>query len=117
MPFSVSGLTFTKFIDGTADEPGNEFVDGLLVEVLRRADLLKHAEVHDRDAVAHRHGLDLVVGDIDDGRAQALMEARDLGASLDAELGIEVGKRLVHQEHCRLAHDGATQCDALALAA
>ena len=45
------------------------------------------------------------------------MEAGDLGAGLDAQLGVEVGERLVHQEHRRLADDRATERDALALAA
>ena len=45
------------------------------------------------------------------------MEAGDLGAGLDAQLGVEVGERLVHEEHGRLAHDGASERDALALAA
>jgi hypothetical protein len=41
----------------------------------------------------------------------------DLGAHLHAQLGVEVGQRLVEQEHRRLAHDGAAHGDALALAA
>ena len=45
------------------------------------------------------------------------MEPRDLGAGLDAELGVEVGEWLVHQEHGRLPDDRATERDALALAA
>ncbi len=45
------------------------------------------------------------------------MEAGDLGARLDAQLGIEVRERLVHEEHRRLADDGAAERDALALAA
>ena len=40
-----------------------------------------------------------------------------LGARLDAQLGVEVRERLVHQEHLRLADDRATERDALALAA
>ena len=48
---------------------------------------------------------------------QALVEAGDLRARLHAQLGIEVGERLVHEEDGRLTHDGATQGDALALAA
>ena len=66
---------------------------------------------------AHRHRLDLVVGDVDDGRLEALVEAGDLGAGLDAQLGVEVGERLVHQEDGRLADDRPTERDALALAA
>ncbi len=71
----------------------------------------------DRDAVGHGHGLDLVVGDVDDGRAQALVQALDLAAHLAAQLRIEVGQRFVEQEHLGLAHDGAADGDALARAA
>ena len=39
------------------------------------------------------------------------------GARLDAQLGVEVRQRLVHQEHARLAHDRPAHRDALALAA
>ena len=98
-------------------KPGDEPVDRGVVEDLRRADLLEQAFVHDGDPLAHRHRLDLVVGDVDDGRLEPLVESRDLGARLDAQLGVEVGERLVHQEHRGLAHDGATERDALALAA
>ena len=41
----------------------------------------------------------------------------DLEAHLHAQLGVEVGQRLVEQEHRRLAHDGAAHRHALALAA
>ena len=44
------------------------------------------------------------------------METGDLRARLDAELGVEVGERLVHEEGGGLADDGATERDALALA-
>ena len=73
--------------------------------------------VHDRDAVAHRHRLDLVVGDVDGGRADLLLQPLDLAARLHAQLGVEVGERLVHQEHLRVAHERAAERDALLLAA
>jgi hypothetical protein len=41
----------------------------------------------------------------------------DLHAHLDAQLGVQVGQRLVEQEHRRLAHDGAAHGHALALTA
>src|SRR5690606_7567119 len=41
----------------------------------------------------------------------------DLLARLHTVLGVEVGKRLVEQEHLWLAHDRATDRDALALTA
>ena len=48
---------------------------------------------------------------------EALVQLLDLGAHRDAQLGVEVGQRLVEQEHLRVAHDGAAHGDALALAA
>ena len=45
------------------------------------------------------------------------MELGDLGAHLDAELGVEVGERLVHEVDLGGADDGAAHGDALALAA
>ena len=106
-----------KFMAGDADEAGDEQVGGTVVEFERRADLLDHAVVHHHDLVGHGHGLDLVVGDVDGGGLQALVQGLDLGAHGDAQLGIEVGERLVEQEDLRIAHDRAAHGDALALAA
>ena len=100
-----------------ADEPRHEQVARVLVELLRRGDLLQDAGAHDGHAVAERHGLGLVVGHVDRGRVEALLQARDRGAHLDAQLGVEVGERLVHEEGLRLAHDRAAHGHALALAA
>ena len=105
------------FIGGTADEAGDEQVDGPVVELLGRRDLLQLALAHHGDAVAHGHRLDLVVGHVDRGHAELVLQAADLGAHLHAQLGVEVGERLVHEERLRLAHDGAPHGDALALAA
>ena len=73
--------------------------------------------MHHHDLVGHGHGLDLVVGDVDGRGLQPLVQFLDLGAHRDAQLGVEVGKRLVEQKHLRIAHDGAAHGDALALAA
>ena len=73
--------------------------------------------VHDRDAVAHAHGLDLVVGDVDRRRAHPPLESLQLVARRGAPLGIEVGERLVEQEDGRLAHQGPRQGDPLPLPA
>ena len=88
----------------------------MVVEVLRRADLLEDATRQHRDPVAHRHRLDLVVGHVDGGDVERVLELGDLGAHLDAQLGVEVRQRLVHQERLRLAHDRAAHRHALALA-
>jgi hypothetical protein len=68
-------------------------------------------------AVAERHRLGLVVGDVDGRDAEAPLQLGDVRAHLDAQLGVEVGERLVHQEHARLADDRPAHRDALALAA
>jgi malonyl CoA-acyl carrier protein transacylase len=73
--------------------------------------------VHHDDAVGHGHGLDLVVRDVDRGRLQALVQRLDLGAHRHAQLGVQVGQRLVEQEDLGVAHDGAAHGHALALAA
>ena len=99
-----------------ADEPGHEQVVRPLVELGRRADLLHDAALHHHDPVAERHRLGLVVGDVERGRRQRLLDARDLGAHLDAQLGVEVRQRLVHQERLGTAHDRATHRHPLPLA-
>ena len=55
--------------------------------------------------------------DVDERGVDALAQLDDLGAHLVAELRVEVRQRLVHEEHLRIAHDGAADGDALALAA
>ncbi len=67
--------------------------------------------------VRHGHGLHLVVGHVDEGGAQALVQLADLGAGLHAQLGVQVRERLVEQEDGRVAHDGAAHGHTLALAA
>ena len=84
-----------------ADEAGDEQVDRAVVELLRRRDLLQLALAHHGDAVAHRHRLDLVVGDVDRRHAELVLQLADLGAHLDAQLRVEVRERLVHQEGLR----------------
>src|SRR6476469_1450845 len=117
--------TVVRFLDGygnevhgwRADEACNEDINGVDEEDVGGVDLLYKAILHDRNAIAHRHGLNLVVGYIDSGSLEALVELVELGASRDAHLGVEVGQRLVHEEHLRLADDSTAEGDALALTA
>src|SRR6187431_2539204 len=101
---------------GGADEAGDEHVVRTLVQVTGRADLLEESVLEHRDAVAHRQRLGLVVRDVDGRDAEAALQRCDLGTRLDAELGVEVRQRLVHEEHLRLTHDRTTHGDALTLA-
>ena len=107
----------TRFIAGEPMNAATKMFARLRVELLGRADLLQDAEVHDGDAVAHRHRLDLIVRDVDRRRPEAVLELQDLRARLHAQLRVEVRQRLVHEERRRLAHDRASERDALALAA
>src|SRR3954469_11004300 len=100
-----------------ADEAGDEEVGRAVVHVARRVDLLEQTVLEDGHAVAHRHGLDLVVGDVDGGDAETALQRGDLRTGGDAELGVEVRQRLVHEEDLRLTHDGAAHGDTLALTA
>src|SRR3954468_9809171 len=99
------------------DEAGDEEISRPLVELQRRAVLLDLATVEHHDLVGHGHGLNLVVGDIDRGSAELLLEPRHLDAHLDAQRRVEVGERLVEQKGLGLADDGTSDRDSLALAA
>src|SRR5690606_17237149 len=57
-----------------ADEAGHEGVARMVVNVVRRADLDQSAIVQDSDAVAHGHRLHLVMGDEDEGGAEAALQ-------------------------------------------
>ena len=100
-----------------ADEAGDERVGRRVVERARAVDLLQNAVQEHGDPVAHRHGLDLVVRDVDGGDAEPLLQRGDLGPGLHAQLGVEVGQWLVHEEDLRLTHDRAAHRDPLALTA
>ena len=107
----------SRFICGEPMKAATNRLSGWSYRFCGRVDLLQDALRQHGDAVAHRHRLDLVVGDVDRGDAELALQRGDLGADLHAELGVEVRQRLVHQEHLRLAHDRPAQRDPLALAA
>ena len=100
-----------------ADESGYESVRRPVIDLIRRSYLLQPAEVQDGDPVAEPHRLDLVVRDVDGRGGQALLELLELEARRGAELGVEVGERLVEQEDLRLADERAGERDSLTLAA
>ena len=100
-----------------ADELRDEQVLRMRVDFGRAADLLQHALMHDDDAVGEAHRLDLVVRDVDGGRALLQMQTLDLGAHLFAQLGVERADRLVHQHRLRTPDQRAADGDALHVAA
>ena len=92
-------------------------VDRPLIQLPGFGHLLEQAFAHDGHSIAEGEGFGLVVGDIDGGGPQAVLEAGDLGAHLAPELGVEVGQRLVQQEGLDGAHDGPPHGHPLALTA
>ncbi len=98
-------------------EVGDEQVGRALVDLARPPVLLQHALVKDRDAIGQRHRLGLVVGDVDEGDAGAPLQALELAAHPLAQLGVEVGERLVEQQDRGLDHQRARERHPLLLAA
>jgi hypothetical protein len=99
------------------DEAGDELVGRVVVQLQGAAGLLDAAVAHHHDLVAHGHGFNLVMGDVDRSCFQPLVQFLDLAAHRHAQLGVKVGQRLVEQEHLRVAHDRAAHGHALALPA
>ena len=102
---------------GLADEIGDEGIGRGLVDLVRQADLLQPALVHDGDAVGHDQRLFLVMRDEQRGQPEAALQAAHLELHLLAQLAVERAERLVEQQQPRLEHGGAGERDALLLAA
>ena len=66
----------TRFIAGEPMNAATNRFAGCSNSALGRVALLQHAAAHDGDPLAERHRLDLVVGDVDRGHAEALVQAR-----------------------------------------
>ena len=102
---------------GEPTKPATKRLAGRLVDLAGRRQLLDDAAMHDGDAVGQGQRLDLVVGDVDHGRREGLVQLLQFDAQLGAKLGVEVGERLVEQEDVDLADQRPADGDALALAA
>ena len=100
-----------------AEKSGDESVSRMVIDIGGGAELANDTFVEHHDAVAHGHGLHLIVRDVDGRGSHAAMKALELFAGGGPELGVEVGKRFVEQENGRLADDGAGQRDPLTLTA
>ena len=85
----------------------------MLVEGGRVAELLEVACVHHRDGVGHGHGLLLVVGDVDEGQADVVLDPLELDLHLPAQLEVEGAERLVEQQDVGPVDEGPGQGDAL----
>ena len=81
------------------------------------ADLLHHAVRHDDDGIRHRERLLLVVRDIDEGDAEALVHLFELDLHLLPHLEVEGAEGLVEEQDLGLVDEGAGDGDALLLPA
>ena len=87
------------------------------VEILLRADLADLALAHHHEAVGHGQGFLLVVGHHHGGQAELALQFADFDPHVLAQLGVEIGQRLVEQQHVGPEHQRARQRHALLLAA
>ena len=88
-----------------------------VIEIERRADLLHDTLAQHDDLVGHGHGLDLVVGHVDHGVAQALVQLGDLHTHEHAQFRVQVRQGFVKQKYLGIARDGASDRNTLALTA
>ena len=117
MEFPLAITTGKEIHLGGPDESGDEEIRGVVIDLARRPDLLDMAAIHDDDPIRHRHGFRLVMGDVNRNGPDPFVDLDDLGTHLDAEFGVEVRKRLVHEKDFRVTDDRAPEGNALALAA
>ncbi len=94
-------------------EPGR----GPVIEVVGRVPLLDPPLAHDAHGVGHGEGLVLVVGHEERGRALGLEDPAHLEREALAQVAVQVGERLVEQQHPGARGDGAGEGHALLLAA
>ena len=100
-----------------ADEVRNERVLRLVVDILRLADLLDLAFLHDHDLVRHGQRFFLVVRDVDKGNAEFVVHRLEFELHLLAHLEVERAERLIEEQDLRLVDKRAGDGDTLLLAA
>ena len=77
--------------------------------------MLYTAFAHEHNAVGQGHGLDLVMGDINHGLAQVLVQAFDFAAHLITQLGIQVRQWFIEKVEPCIAHHRTANRHALQL--
>ena len=98
----LPALDLHKVDGGVAHEVCRKKIGRVIVNFQRRGVLLKDTVVHQADLRCQRHGLHLVVGDVYEGGAGLHMEPLQFIAHFQTQFGIQIGKRLVHEQHAGL---------------
>src|SRR5882672_1488591 len=102
---------------GHAEEIRGEGARRLEIDLLRGALLHHLARVHQDHAVGDGERLLLIVRDVDHGGTDPALEPANLHAQPLADLGVEIGERLVEEQHARLDDEGTRESHALLLTA
>ena len=97
----------------TAQELGDEGRLWPLVDFFRRPDLFDFAGAQDRDPVRDRQRLFLIMCYIDGCESERLLQLADLHPHLGPQLRVQIGQRLIEQQHCRFDDEHASDRDAL----
>ena len=114
---ALATLGLHKVDGGVAHEVGDEQVVGLGIHGQGGVILLQNAVVDQADLGGQGHGLHLVMGDVDEGGAGLQVQALQFVAHLQAELGIQVAQRLIHEQHQGFGGQGTGDGHALLLTA
>lgn len=100
---------------GLRDEPGHEGRSRRRIDLRGGPDLLDPPAVHHHDPVGQGHGLLLIVGDVDKGRAMLSVQRGDLLPHLDPKLRVQSRERLVHQQDSGVSGNSPGEGYALSL--
>ncbi len=100
-----------------ADKAGDQRRAGMAVDLLWCSDLGDVATIEDGEAVGDGESLLLIVSHIDSRKPEFFADTADLGAHLDAKLGIEIRERFIQHEAAWAHHEGAGKRDTLLLPA
>ena len=100
-----------------ANKIGDKAAFRSLVDFGRAANLQHIAAFHHRDAVAHRQGFFLIVGDENERNAESLLNVFQFKLHFFAKLGVQGRQWFIQQQHFGLVDQSAGQCDALLLTA
>ena len=87
-----------------ADEIRHKGVFRLVVNVFRGTDLLDAALVHDHDGVAHGQRLLLIVGHVDEGDAQLLLDTLEFALHILPQAQVQSPQWFVQQQYLGPVH-------------
>ena len=103
---AASATEETDSMDEAEEEPSVSISDMLKeVEYATKAKNLLHPTLtHNNDLGSHSHSFCLVMGYVNRGCTNLLVNSYDLTTHLNSELGIKIGERLIHQEELCISY-------------